>query len=218
MTSDGTNTYAWDAEDRLVQITYPGSGNITQFSYDALSRATKIEERISSSVVSTRSHVWKGGYRCEERDGTGGLNDGIQFYRFGEVGFSTSVHRRPLQMSGMRTGKSMTWKHIRNALQNSKKAWNLCALGLTRKKKNSKNKVCANVENNTEHSKAGNINFTGRYFGEKELMNMSLKHRDESMDFRQKPFHKVYANTNPITNNILIFLSKYAIMIVCNYS
>ena len=37
MTSDGTNEYAWDAENRLIKITYPGSENYSQFVYDGLS-------------------------------------------------------------------------------------------------------------------------------------------------------------------------------------
>ena len=57
MTSDGTNTYSWDAENRLIQVTYPGSANNTQFSYDALSRATKIEKRTAGSVTSAKQHI-----------------------------------------------------------------------------------------------------------------------------------------------------------------
>ena len=36
MTSDGTNSYAWDAENRMIKITYPGSSNFSSFVYDGL--------------------------------------------------------------------------------------------------------------------------------------------------------------------------------------
>ncbi|MGH7025083.1 MAG: hypothetical protein ACREEB_16055, partial [Caulobacteraceae bacterium] len=37
LTSDGTRTYSWDAENRLVAIAYPGQpGKATTFAYDGL--------------------------------------------------------------------------------------------------------------------------------------------------------------------------------------
>ncbi len=91
MTSDGTNTYSWDAENRLIQITYPGSGNNTQFSYDVFSRATKIEERTAGSVTSTLQHIWCDTARCEERDISGSLSNGKQFFDGGQVNFASST-------------------------------------------------------------------------------------------------------------------------------
>src|ERR1700678_4168831 len=58
MTSDGTNSYSWDAENRLIQITYPGSGNNSQFAYDGLGRNVQILEYVSSSLSSTKQFVW----------------------------------------------------------------------------------------------------------------------------------------------------------------
>ena len=55
MTSDGTNTYVWDGEHRLLQINYSGSGNNTQFSYDPMGRCSKIVETVSSSVTRPNS-------------------------------------------------------------------------------------------------------------------------------------------------------------------
>jgi RHS repeat-associated protein len=69
--SDGTNTYEWDAEDRLVKINYPGSGNSTQFYFDGLSRNTKLEERTANSLTSTMQFVWCAARRSEERDASG---------------------------------------------------------------------------------------------------------------------------------------------------
>jgi len=73
MTSDGTNSYSWDAENRLLQITYPGSGNNSQFAFDPFGRNVKIEERSGGSLTSTKQFVWCGSRRCEERDAGGSV-------------------------------------------------------------------------------------------------------------------------------------------------
>ncbi len=91
MTGDGTNTYAWDAENRLLQITYPGSGNNSQFSYDPFGRCVKIVETVASSVTSTKQFLWCGAQRCEERDGSGSLGNGKQFFPLGQVNFASGT-------------------------------------------------------------------------------------------------------------------------------
>jgi YD repeat-containing protein len=48
--NDGTNTYHWDAENRLIQINYAGSGNNSQFTYDAHGWIVSIVETESGSV------------------------------------------------------------------------------------------------------------------------------------------------------------------------
>ncbi|HEY9772240.1 MAG TPA: hypothetical protein V6C81_00365, partial [Planktothrix sp.] len=53
MTSDGVNSYAWDAANRLTKITYPGSNNFSIFDYDGFSRNVEIVETTSGSVTST---------------------------------------------------------------------------------------------------------------------------------------------------------------------
>ncbi len=60
-----------DAEDRLIQITYPGTGNNTQFAYDPMDRCVQIQENGSTPSYSgnaTKNFVWCGSERCEERD------------------------------------------------------------------------------------------------------------------------------------------------------
>ncbi len=71
MTSDGVNSFSWDAEDRLIKVTYPGSNNFSSFTFDPLSRNVKIVETVSGSVTDTKQFVWYGTKRCEERDGSG---------------------------------------------------------------------------------------------------------------------------------------------------
>ena len=42
LTDDGTRTYAWDAEQRLVRIGYSGTSRSTAFRYDAFGRRTAV--------------------------------------------------------------------------------------------------------------------------------------------------------------------------------
>lgn len=74
MTSDGTNSFAWDAEDRLIQITYPGSGNSTQLNYEVISGLVSLSER-SNNVVSQSIQFSRSGANIYEiRDSFGALN------------------------------------------------------------------------------------------------------------------------------------------------
>ena len=67
----------------MIQITYPGSGNNSQFVYDGLNQNAQIVETNSGSATSTKRFVWSGNQRCEERDGSGTLTK--QFYAQGQI-------------------------------------------------------------------------------------------------------------------------------------
>jgi RHS repeat-associated protein len=72
MLSDGTNSYSWDAENRMIKITYPGTNNFSSFVYDAFDQNISIVETTAGSVTSTKQFIWCGDDgRCEERDGSG---------------------------------------------------------------------------------------------------------------------------------------------------
>ena len=58
MTGDGTNTYEWDAENRLIKINYPGIGNDSQFVYDGFGKTGEILEYSASSLTITRRFSW----------------------------------------------------------------------------------------------------------------------------------------------------------------
>ncbi|MBX9724216.1 MAG: LysM peptidoglycan-binding domain-containing protein, partial [Candidatus Obscuribacterales bacterium] len=92
MTSDGTNTYEWDAENRLVKIAYPGTQNYSQFTFDPLGRNVKIVEVSGGSTTSTKQFVWcpdtaRFNKPAEERDGGGALAK--QFFEKGQMNAST---------------------------------------------------------------------------------------------------------------------------------
>jgi RHS repeat-associated protein len=83
MTSDGTNTYAWDAENRLIKITYPGTGNNSQFTYDGLGHCVDIVETSGGTVTSTKQFVWCGNRKCESRTAGGSITS--QYFSFGQT-------------------------------------------------------------------------------------------------------------------------------------
>lgn len=73
MTSDGTNTFDWDAENRLSKISYPGLNNFSSFAYDSFSRNTKIVETTSGVATSTLQFLWTKFDRGEIRDAVGAV-------------------------------------------------------------------------------------------------------------------------------------------------
>lgn len=69
MTDNGaTQTYEWDAANRLVAINYTGTLLKTEFTYDGLSRRVKIVEKDNGTTTSTKQFVWEGFSIAEERD------------------------------------------------------------------------------------------------------------------------------------------------------
>lgn len=69
--SDGVNKYQWDAEDRLIEIDYPGKRNNSRFTFNPLGYCEKIVETRSGSVTETRQLIWFADHCCEIRDGSG---------------------------------------------------------------------------------------------------------------------------------------------------
>jgi RHS repeat-associated protein len=70
VTSDGTRNYTWDAENRLVGITYPGvSGKATAFTYDGLGRRVTIASTPpGGGSATTTSYLWCGSVICQARN------------------------------------------------------------------------------------------------------------------------------------------------------
>jgi RHS repeat-associated protein len=69
LTSDGQRTYAWDAENRLIGITYPGvSGKATAFTYDGLGRRATISSTSPGGGATVTSYLWCGDDICQARN------------------------------------------------------------------------------------------------------------------------------------------------------
>ncbi len=72
-TNNGTGlTYDWDAENRLIKITYTDNSS-TEFTYDGLSRRARITEKnAASGVTFDKRYLWAGGNQpAEERNAAG---------------------------------------------------------------------------------------------------------------------------------------------------
>lgn len=86
MTSDGVNTYSWDAENKLVNIDYPGSQNTSHFISDSIGRLVRIEEKTNGTISSIRQSVWSGTRLLENRDGSSTYLR--QYFALGQINFN----------------------------------------------------------------------------------------------------------------------------------
>jgi RHS repeat-associated protein len=69
-------------------ITYPGTSNSSQFTYDGLAHVVDIVETRSGTVTSTKQFVWCGDERCEARNAGGSIT--AQYFRYGQTISSTN--------------------------------------------------------------------------------------------------------------------------------
>lgn len=80
---DGTRTFAWDAENRLTQVTSKTTGHVSAFVYDGRShRILNKETEPGGDPVETR-YLWCGEVICEQRDSGGNVTG--RYYRQGEL-------------------------------------------------------------------------------------------------------------------------------------
>jgi RHS repeat-associated protein len=79
MTSDGTNSYLWDAENRLSNLTYAAGGS-SQFTYDPIGRNSRILESAGGQI---RQFLWQGNRIAESRDETSAVVS--RFFEFGQL-------------------------------------------------------------------------------------------------------------------------------------
>ena len=68
MDSTGTTTYTWDFENRLANVTLPGSGGTVTFKYDPFGRRI-----YKSSPAGTSIYAYDGDNLVEETNATGGV-------------------------------------------------------------------------------------------------------------------------------------------------
>jgi RHS repeat-associated protein len=69
VTSTSTNTYQWDAANRLVSIT--GATNQSLFTYNGFGKRIQIIEKTNGVAYVTNRYVWCGAMLCEQRNNTG---------------------------------------------------------------------------------------------------------------------------------------------------
>jgi RHS repeat-associated protein len=68
LSGDGTKTYKWDAENRLIEIDYVGGTDKTVFGYDGMSHRITQAETVSGTTTTTR-YLWCGPNICQSRTG-----------------------------------------------------------------------------------------------------------------------------------------------------
>ena len=66
--TDGTKTYDWDAENRLIKFTN-GTKEST-FGYDGLGHLSRVIDKSNGAVTSDKSYTWVGDTLALERDNT----------------------------------------------------------------------------------------------------------------------------------------------------
>jgi RHS repeat-associated protein len=71
VTATSTNSYQWDAANRLVSIT--GPTNQSFFTYDGLGRRVQIIEMTNGVAYMTNKFIWDGVQLVEQRDVTGSI-------------------------------------------------------------------------------------------------------------------------------------------------
>jgi RHS repeat-associated protein len=81
VTTTSTNTYQWDAANRVVSIS--GPTNQSQFTYDGFGRRVQIIELTNGVAYATNKFVWDRKSLCEQRDLTG-ANITKRFFGEGE--------------------------------------------------------------------------------------------------------------------------------------
>lgn len=78
LTDDGSRTFEWDAENRLVAVTITATGHRSEFGYDGMGRRFQIREldpdqTQALQVTSDKKYLWDGVEIVEERDATGAM-------------------------------------------------------------------------------------------------------------------------------------------------
>jgi RHS repeat-associated protein len=84
-----TNTYEWDAADRLTAINL--GVNRSEFAYDGLGRRIQIVEKQNGTNISTRKYLWCGDAICEELDANG-ASVTKRFFEQGEQVLGTNYY------------------------------------------------------------------------------------------------------------------------------
>lgn len=81
--SNGEKSYKWDAENRLIEVNYPGIGNSTKFIYNGLGECSKIVEIRQGKTTSAEQLIWCGAKIAEVRDAHGKTVK--KFFSLGEI-------------------------------------------------------------------------------------------------------------------------------------
>ena len=94
LSGDGTRSYKWDVENRLIEIDYIATGGKSQFSYDGLGRRIIDTETVGSDVT-TSYYLWcDDGHLCQTRD----TNENPQRRDFAEGEYNVTSTQKLIYM------------------------------------------------------------------------------------------------------------------------
>ena len=102
VTADSTRTYAWDAENRLIRVSFKGQpARNTSFRYDGMSRRIAIVAASGVSSVETH-YLWCDDFLCQQRTVTDGVSR--RYYPEGEfvAGTNTALYYSQDQVGSVR--------------------------------------------------------------------------------------------------------------------
>ena len=90
MLTDSINTYVYNVENQLSQITNANDAITSVVTYDALGRLVEITDTNNSTgATSTRQFIWCGNAMCEARDENNALV--TQYFNYGQISYSGST-------------------------------------------------------------------------------------------------------------------------------
>lgn len=92
VTTGQSETYAWDAENRLVKVTQSPANKEFLIRYDGLSRAYEIEYKWQGVTQKTTRLIWSGLQIVEERDMSQPSLPLVKYYGQGESQFISGEH------------------------------------------------------------------------------------------------------------------------------
>jgi RHS repeat-associated protein len=92
---DGTRTYKWDAENRLIEIDYVGSNAKSTFAYDGFGHRTVDTELDSKGETTVSRYVWCGEGICQTRN----ASDSVVRRDFDEGEFNVASSQRLAYMA-----------------------------------------------------------------------------------------------------------------------
>ncbi|MGH7953695.1 MAG: hypothetical protein ACREFE_17500, partial [Limisphaerales bacterium] len=92
VTATSTNSYQWDAANRLISYTSPT--NQTLFTYDGLGRRVQIIEKTNGVAYATNKFLWDGQMIVEQRNNTGSTVAKRFFYEGEQIGTTNYYYTR----------------------------------------------------------------------------------------------------------------------------
>jgi hypothetical protein len=84
----------------VKKVTYPGTNNYSQFTYDGFGHYVKITETVSGTLSSTKQFVWCGNQMCEARNASSSIT--AQYFAYGQTISGSNYYYTTDQLGSVR--------------------------------------------------------------------------------------------------------------------